>query len=250
MFQAWTGSHLIVWSPAGGTRYDPVANAWTPMSSANAPTGSPTFVGAWSGNRLVVWGASDTGSGIVTGGGRYDPATDSWSPINPGGSLTDSAKAVSTGGRMLVWGGNGGAIYDVAGDSWSPISQTGASRYLHAMVWTGNSLLVWGGGALNASYQFALNDGGRYIGAYADDFDGDGQTGCDGDCDDTRADIYSGAPELCDALDNNCDGIVPANELDADLDGFTVCGGDCNDASAAGHPSRRVRALQRPRRQL
>jgi len=237
--QAWTGSNLIVWSTAGGKRYDPVANAWTPMSAVDAPTGPVNFVGTWAGNRFVVWGASDTGSGIATGGGRYDPATDSWSPINPGGPLTDSAKAVSTGSRMLVWGGTGGASYDVAGDTWSAMTPSGAPspRYLHAMVWTGNSLLVWGGGALNASAQFALNDGGRYIGAYPDDYDGDGQSGCDGDCDDTRADIYTGAPELCDGLDNNCDGIVPAGELDADLDGFTACGGgDCNDGNSAVHP--------------
>jgi len=72
-------------------------------------------------------------------------------------------------------------------------------------------------------------------------FDGDGDSyttcGADGtpgtaddDCDDADATTYPGAPELCDGLDNNCNGVVPADELDADGDGQTECEGDCDDA--------------------
>lgn len=39
------------------------------------------------------------------------------------------------------------------------------------------------------------------------------------DCDDTRANVYAGAPELCDSLDNDCDGTVD--------DGFGV-GNNCD----------------------
>ena len=38
--------------------------------------------------------------------------------------------------------------------------------------------------------------------------DGDGWTIAEGDCDDTRADVYPGAPELLDGRDNNCDGKI------------------------------------------
>ena len=41
-----------------------------------------------------------------------------------------------------------------------------------------------------------------------DDLDGDGFTSCDGDCDDLDVTVFPGAPELCDGLDNDCDGVA------------------------------------------
>ncbi len=61
------------------------------------------------------------------------------------------------------------------------------------------------------------------------DNDEDGVAGSDGDCDDSRADVFPGAPELCDGRDNDCDGTVPANEADADRDGVRLCADDCDD---------------------
>lgn len=57
------------------------------------------------------------------------------------------------------------------------------------------------------------------------DSDGDTFSECAGDCDDTRATVYANAPELCDALDNDCDGSIDENlplltyYRDADGDG-------------------------------
>jgi hypothetical protein len=77
------------------------------------------------------------------------------------------------------------------------------------------------------------------------------------DCDDTRANVHPGAAEVCDGLDNNCNGTVDEGVTttfyrDADGDGFgttslttQACSAptgyvanntDCNDGNAAIHP--------------
>ena len=63
------------------------------------------------------------------------------------------------------------------------------------------------------------------------DADNDGST-CDLDCDESDATVYPGAAELCDGLDNDCDGVVPADEVDADADTYRICDLDCDDGDA------------------
>lgn len=73
-----------------------------------------------------------------------------------------------------------------------------------------------------------------------------------GDCDDARSSVFPGAAEVCDGLDNDCDGTADEDFfwfVDADADGFgdpatvqysctpmpgrITTGGDCDDANAA-----------------
>ncbi len=81
------------------------------------------------------------------------------------------------------------------------------------------------------------------------DVDGDGRTapgscyGTRDDCDDYNASVFHGAPELCDGLDNDCDGQVDEGlTLDADGDGHSTprsCSGtrdDCDDNNASVFP--------------
>ncbi|MBI4848652.1 MAG: M6 family metalloprotease domain-containing protein [Nitrospirae bacterium] len=70
-----------------------------------------------------------------------------------------------------------------------------------------------------------------------DDLDGDGHDVlCDADCDDSNPAVYLNAPELCDGLDNNCNGVVD-EEIDHDGDGwYSACGGDCDDNNSAVYP--------------
>jgi hypothetical protein len=67
-----------------------------------------------------------------------------------------------------------------------------------------------------------------------------------GDCDDTHAAAHPGAAEICDTLDNNCDGVTDPG-CDLDGDGYCVgntpvslsCpkgGSDCNDSDVDTHP--------------
>ena len=66
--------------------------------------------------------------------------------------------------------------------------------------------------------------------AFAQDADGDGVS-AKTDCNDADATVYPRAPELCDGQDNDCDGVVPDNEIDGDGDGYVVCGPSAVDCA-------------------
>jgi hypothetical protein len=88
----------------------------------------------------------------------------------------------------------------------------------------------WGSGFDMGADEFVLTD------CDSDD-DGYDHPYCGGDdCDDSNLDTHPGAPEICDGKDNNCDGMVPADETDADGDGFRICEGDCDDNNPATYP--------------
>ena len=91
------------------------------------------------------------------------------------------------------------------------------------------------------------------------DLDHDGFSPCDGDCDEDDFYVNPAAEEVCDLIDNDCDGHQASDEVDADqdgdpacsdcddddesmtsydldADGFSSCTGDCDDTVAAANP--------------
>ncbi|MEZ4430609.1 MAG: S8 family serine peptidase, partial [Nannocystaceae bacterium] len=90
-------------------------------------------------------------------------------------------------------------------------------------------------------YGWGVLDGRAAVGAYCEcsdvDDDGHRDVACDGDdCDDTRDDVYPGAAEVCDGVDNNCDDVLLDDERDDDGDGVLLCAGDCDDHEPAAAP--------------
>jgi len=68
------------------------------------------------------------------------------------------------------------------------------------------------------------------------DGDGDGYSPADGDCNDGNDAMFPGNAEICDGLDNDCDGALLVDESDEDNDGFALCDLDCNDEDGAIYP--------------
>ncbi len=68
------------------------------------------------------------------------------------------------------------------------------------------------------------------------DSDGDGWSLDCNDCNDADLTVNPGAAEICNGIDDNCNGTIDEG-FDADADGFTVCGGDCNDGDATVNPA-------------
>ena len=83
------------------------------------------------------------------------------------------------------------------------------------------------------------NDCSGTIPCAAIDSDGDGVNACD-DCDDGNPETYPGGGEVCDGLDNDCDGgadedSVCCIEIDVDGDGVSLCD-DCDDNDPNNYP--------------
>jgi N-acetylneuraminic acid mutarotase len=174
----WTGSEMIVWggydSTGGaplndGARYDPVADAWTPLPPVAATFTSDIATSiVWTGSEMILWNGGQAEEG-QTGNDRlrvptlhaYDPLLDTWrvstSGWEPYLAVVDPFSLVGakgyrafwTGDRMLVmpmFGSDQGFFYDPVLDSWQSVTDVMfLGRVGAAAVWAGSRFVIWGG---------------------------------------------------------------------------------------------------------
>lgn len=165
----WTGAEMLIWGGIdyndpepdvifdNGARYNPVLDAWFPMSAINTPSARYHHSAVWTGNEMIIWGGRDDAS-YVDSGSKYDPNGNAWTAISitgvPTGRINHSA--VWTGECMVVWGGywydgtqhverSGGRYYPVS-DTWLATNLTGAPVESddHSAIAAGTEMILWG----------------------------------------------------------------------------------------------------------
>jgi|GEM_PF-2414015 len=197
----------VAYVPAGGADVGDITQIWEPVSStwrdfdpARDADVTTRLLDGWGAERTVVSAellcqadaCGESSSAADTGFGCYAAAA----------TRTACEEGVGCSGDVAFGLGCGDqAELDEA--AWRYQAPTSAS--------------AWLGLTANASLSADCACEG------AEDFDGDGQSPDDGDCDDTDPTIYDGAPETCDAIDSDCDGSVVDEDPDTDADGDPDC---------------------------
>ena len=145
------------WSPmGGGVFFDALANTWTPIATAPAPTGLGLPAQVWAGDRLLVW------HGLSEPDGKGRALI--WEPPNPWQRVEGSPVPIGehTAGlwsgwlrdqqQVLVWGGqsvgrpNTGAALDPELKLWETVPAGPlAIRTDAALVWADTEMVLLGG---------------------------------------------------------------------------------------------------------
>lgn len=153
----WTGHELIVWggmepegktATAGGWRFDPASDTWTPISPLGQPSARWGHAGLWTGREVLVFGGAGSSGGgdAAMQGGLYDPATDTWRAFFEEPVAIE--QAIWAGDRAFVWDIFGGAwTFQPDLDRWTSLALPEAidGRVGVSLVWTGHHVVVWGG---------------------------------------------------------------------------------------------------------
>jgi hypothetical protein len=176
----WTGSgYGLAWS------HDAHENIYFAVLDA---TGAPIIPSFWltSNDGLTSAGPSLTWTGSEFGLAWWDGLN----AVNPGDTEIRFASLTAQGQRI--------------GQDFQVTQEHEKSAY-PSLVWNGDGFaLAWTLDHDNLSYQPTFTR----IGCDAPDRDGDGFLAAVNDCNDGRRDVHPGAAEICDGIDNDCDGVV------------------------------------------
>ena len=206
------------------------------------------------------------GSGDLTGAPPWLPATRA---RQPGSSLPLVPGTLSTGSGLDVtmfartpWGRTRAGVEvegkpngtpfdgeDTIVGPWTDLGTAGVEITQPALAFFGDTWHHWRARLRYdpsqappqvASRWLATREAGHGQGLHfltGPDGDGDGWADAE-DCQPFDPLSFPGAPELCDGLDNDCDGSVGGDEVDDDGDGYDECAdGDSDDTSAAVFPT-------------
>ena len=95
----------------GTSLYDPVGDAWSPLTTDGQPTPRTGHALAWTGTDLLVWGgttgARNGRSGLVGDGAAWNARSRKWTALPSKGAPAARKDAASawTGRTWILWGG-------------------------------------------------------------------------------------------------------------------------------------------------
>ena len=244
----WTGTEMLVWagdvggfsSPPNGRRYDPATDMWRPMASTSALTAIDSVAAVWTGSTH-----SSCGEARILSATRWTQAADmilsatcgglpprTGRPfvahcIPPSGPGTHSSSGEGRVRMEASWTTHCRAI--TIGTGIGYVTETATT--LEPLVYPG-AVQVCSDGLNNACTTSWPSLAGTNE---ETDDDQDGFTECGGDCNDASASVKPGAPELCNGVDDNCNGTRDEG-FDNDGDAYSVCLGDCDDTRGTVFP--------------
>jgi N-acetylneuraminic acid mutarotase len=218
--------------------YNTVTDQWTVLTPM--PRERDHFQAEIIGGKFYAVSGRDTSIGNAFAfNDIYDIATDTWSlgaplPTQRGGYASEVLE-----GRLLVIGGEGGGPsngsfphveeYDPARNTWRRLADLPSPRHgLAAAISTAEDgvtkrMYLITGSQSQGGGNSKINEA-FYFGQLVDN-DNDGFAP-PADCNDNDDQINPGAPELCDTIDNDCDGQVD--------EGTVGSGGTCNGGPGPG----------------
>jgi hypothetical protein len=200
-------------------RFDPAGGVAAPLACGR--------------NRPTLVSTADNGNGTVTVGLRVTPPV-VYSDCDPdsvgvalGATCPDGFRADPSVARIVLKEDGCGQPADLHRSSWTDagvLPDAGGSVSL---------TLPRGVGQQCVSIGYTANIGGaesgavigylRLLGFACPDEDRDGTSVCRGDCNDRDPAVHPGAPEACNGIDDDCDGVIDESCGCPDADGDDLC---------------------------